>query len=685
MLRLKPAVAIPVAMLMACDAVGPEDRALDIAISAETSAPSFSVVDSGSLRIQCSVTMTAAATGPADAVASWRGGERRWYAGVDRETPLAVDPLTPAAVAEFWQKTQLGAGETATTYWNFWAGFPFVIEHEFQFTTGPGERIRTASGVTECGLDASPNDVPPPVVSDLLIDAPSPFQPGDTFTVSFTATATGGLWQSRIIINGAYHAVQDLGEQLVRESRRSVGFRVPPGVALGTPIHVTVLAVDALGQTSPAISAQSPPLVDQTPPWFLRVATSPTLEPGVVASLVGQYATDDTIPLLVVTSDNQELGELILEIGADRRSIALDGDYVQAEFPVEIPAGSIGPTSFSVQVTDAQGLEGPRHQSHPDSIYVFPANPHPIVSWSGEGHFGNAAWDDNRDRLYLTVGENAEVLVLSTATMGIERRIPLPDVPAGIDFTPGGDSLIVTFPELGSIATVDLATDQVTLLLLDTVNTTKPRSAAVVSGRRALIEITDQTGSLQIAHMDLADGAVTARTAVGAWSPVSMRLTRSADRSVAGVHSNDGCLIVYTTATDRFGACVGTGSPWYSISVDAAGTRFLSARTVIDVASGTAHRPTWGLSPWVSEIGALAADAQSFFLSDTKGLIRIRTTDGVVLERIPYPRLYGRIIPAADGSRLLTLSNDPDAWPQQFTVGVITLQSGSSSAGPPRS
>ena len=27
------------------------------------------------------------------------------------------------------------------------------------------------------------------------------------------------------------------------------------------------------------------------------------------------------------------------------------------------------------------------------------------------------------------------------------------------------------------------------------------------------------------------------------------------------------------------------------------------------------------------------------------------TTDGVVLERIPYPRLYGRIIPAADGSR----------------------------------
>jgi hypothetical protein len=674
MFRLTRGLAIPVVILAACDTVGPEDRALDIAISVETSTPSVNVDESGTFRIECSVTMTATATGAADVVATWQGGERRWYAGVDRAVPLGVDELSAAAVAEFWQVAQLGAGETATTYWNFWAGFPFVIEHEFQFTTGTGERVKNASARTECGLDASLEDVPPPVVSDLVIDAPSPFQPGDTFTVSYNAAATGGLWQSRVIINGAYHVVKDHNEQLVRESHRRAGFRVPPGIVLGMPIDVSVAAVDALGQWSQTVSARSAPLVDETPPSFLRATTSLTLESGVEAWLVGQYAAGDTIPLLVVTADNQELGELILEIGSERRDIALAGHYLSEEVPVELPAGWIGAIGLSVHVTDAQGLAGPRHQSHPDSIRLFPVTPRLTASWSAEGRFVDAAWDETRERLYLTITEAAEVVVVSTVTMSTERRIPLPGVPVGVDFTAGGDSLIITLPESGSLAIVDLASDQVTLLPLDPVQLANPRSVAVMSGDRALVEVSSTTGSLEIAHVDLPAGTVAARTAVGAWGPVSMRLVRSADRSVAGVHSNDGCLMIYSTAADGFGGCIGTNALWYSISVAPAGTRFLSARTVIDVASATVHRPTWGLSPWVSDVGALSPDGESFFLSDTKGLLRIRTSDGVVLERIPYARLYGRIIPAADGSRLLTLSNDPDAWPYQFTVGVITLQ-----------
>jgi hypothetical protein len=95
---------------------------------------------------------------------------------------------------------------------------------------------------------------------------------------------------------------------------------------------------------------------------------------------------------------------------------------------------------------------------------------------------------------------------------------------------------------------------------------------------------------------------------------------------------------------------------------------------MIDVASGTVHRPAWGLSLMgYSDASAFAGDGESFFLSGMQGLTRIRMSDGVVLERIPHPIIYGRILTAPDGSRLLTISNDAEACSSQVTVRQVAL------------
>jgi hypothetical protein len=133
----------------------------------------------------------------------------------------------------------------------------------------------------------------------------------------------------------------------------------------------------------------------------------------VEAWLVGQYAVGDTMQLLVSTADNQKLGELTIEIGSERRDIPIDGHFMSEHVPIEVKPDWIGAPGLSVEVTDAQGLAGPRHEVHPDSIRVFPVTPRPMASWSAEGHVADEVWDDARGRLYLLLGERTEVVVLS--------------------------------------------------------------------------------------------------------------------------------------------------------------------------------------------------------------------------------------------------------------------------------
>lgn len=666
--------ASTVLLLAGCGLTDPDDLELTVEISAAVSNPYIGVAEDGGQQIECEVMLEAKATGPMDAVAIWDGGVLRWYWGTNRTDPGQIDALTSSEVAGIWEHEQLRSGQTATAGLNTWATVPFLLETEFRYVSGRAGSQRAAIAQFGCGLDLDIATPPRPVVSAVTIQAPAPFEPGNSFTVSYVASADGGLWHTSVIIDGAYHTVETIAERLTRETVRTVELTVPPGITLGVPIDVSVEAVDAFGQISTPVSTRSAPLVDVTPPSLMRVTTSFGLEPGVDAWLVGQYGVGDTLQLFVITSDNQELGELILDVGSDRSIIALEGSYRQETVKIDVPSHWIGAPGMSIQVTDAQGLLGPRHVAHPDSIRVFPVATRPTASWSAPSTFNGAAWDDVRDRLYVMAEDEAKLFVISTATMSLDRLIPLPSQAGGVDFTPSGDSLVVTLPDRGIVAVIDLVTDDMTEIALADAGLTQPGPVLVITNSRALVAARDAGGEIRLALIDLADGTVISTNLLPGHSAWRIRMARSADRSVVGALGNEGCLIVYDVMTDRFSSCFTTGSPTGPLSADATGSRFLVAGQIIDVASRTRRTPDWGVSPYGVNVSAFSADDESLYLSHVKGLTRVRISDGVALERVTHPMIYGLVLPSPDGNRLLTISNYKDTDPYQIRVDRVTLR-----------
>jgi hypothetical protein len=81
---------------------------------------------------------------------------------------------------------------------------------------------------------------------------------------------------------------------------------------------------------------------------------------------------------------------------------------------------------------------------------------------------------------------------------------------------------------------------------------------------------------------------------------------------------------------------------------------------ITDAATGAVTHPIWGIKPHHWSASTFSADGESIFVSDTRGLYRIRVSDGLVLERVPLRIVYGSLLSSADGSRLIGISNDGD-------------------------
>jgi hypothetical protein len=666
-----------------CDSTGPEPEPVVMELRLEPSEPYLAPDEEGAVRVECGVTMTLSASGPPDGVATLGGGAWRWYWGQDLTVPGQTDTLTQEQAREFWGRGTLAVGETATSWWRVWAGFPFALEVEFRYRASVGAPVQLARDRMECGVGGVNGDAPaPPVVAEVEVETPSPFQPGDRYTVSYRATAAAGLWQTRITVRGAYQAEHLLSEELAGETVRSVELAVPPGVVLGEPLDITVDARDTRGQGSAPVTRQTASLVDETPPGVFRVTTGLVLAPGETAWLVGQYAVGDTVRLLVAASDNHALGELIVRVGADDRRLPMEGAHVTELFEVEAEPAWEGSPGFAVQITDAQGLEGPHHQAHPDSIRFYPLASGAVASVAVEGEFADAAWDEARDLLYMARGD--EVLVLSTASspgMPTERTLSLPEPIGGLDLTPDGATLVVSLPGRGTVAVVDLATGQVTEHATAAAGLERPWRVRVTAHGRALVVGRTAEDVVVTVELDPTSGQVARRHDAPTFPSHAMpRVERNAAGSAVGVVAGE-CLAVYSAATDRFGTCVHASRPG-TLAVDASGQRFLVGAMLVDIASGATSAVGWGLSPYGYDVSAFAADGESVFLSDVRGLIRVRVDDGVALHRVPLHRVYGRILPAADGRRLITVANDLDSWPRRVRIDRVELDGWASPSAP---
>jgi hypothetical protein len=647
----------------ACDATGPDDTSLEVRIVATAEPPVTTRESDGSLVIECAVHVSATALG-SGATAIWDGAVLRWYAGPDRVTPFHVDTLSSEDVAGLWGSDRLV--DTLSSDWRMFASAPFIAGLEFFFrVNGSGQR-RSSSTSAACGIDPAAPTPAPPTVSGVEIRTPSPFEPGDTLVVSYSANAPGRLFGTAVVIEGAWEHTERVAEHLVNESNREVRLTIPPGVTLGSTLDIAVLAVDALGQTNAPVWAQTASLVDVTPPDFV--------EPP---RLVGQYGVGDTIPISFHVRDNHALRDLIVEIGGESWTFPLDGHQTITYSSVTAEATWLGAPGLAVSVTDAGGLVT-RREAHPDSFRVFPVVDRPRVSWTGPDRYRSAAWDDANDRLYLTFTEplavggidrRLELFTVSTATMSTLRSHTLPAPAVSVDFTTGGDTAVVSL-DRGTLAIVDVQADLVTELQLSPGVWQRAGNLTVLADGRALVELVESGGPPYLALVDITDGTVLWKKQL---DRIDVALARTRDRSVVGVRSSTGCMMVYTAATETLSACLpGIGIPNGVLNADATGSRFLSAEYLIDVPTAS-FRTAWGMREDRVPVSAFAPDDMTLYRSDGAGLTHIRISDGVALERFPFP-VAGDLLISADGSTLIAPCNAVSSTSQPVIVERVMLR-----------
>ena len=78
------------------------------------------------------------------------------------------------------------------------------------------------------------------------------------------------------------------------------------------------------------------------------------------------------------------------------------------------------------------------------------------------GEAGDLAFDAPRNRLYVSVPLDNEVLAISLETLEVVRRVPAGSLPRGIDLSHDGSRLFVAIDDAPAIASVDLETFSIT-------------------------------------------------------------------------------------------------------------------------------------------------------------------------------------------------------------------------------
>jgi hypothetical protein len=280
--------------------------------------------------------------------------------------------------------------------------------------------------------------------------------------------------------------------------------------------------------------------------------------------------------------------------------------------------------------------------------------------------------------------------VLSLTSMTFQAPIALPVAPAGLDLTPGGDTLVVALANTGDLAFVTLAgmpaTAVVQLRSLDSVAgdtttfTSAARSVRVAADRRVIVGTyrAGQFLSGAVVQYDLStgrDSVVFARSAVS--------LARSGDATrvlMAGVVSNDVEATLYDGVAHQYTGFGETGPPQNGIylSANRNGTSFLIGNDVFDANLGSYQvvgddnaQTTDGYGSAISDSGttvwlggtqggctsgggpALCAANQPGFVFRLRVPVTIRDQDGQLIEVADAPQGLVQLVALQGDSTLI--------------------------------
>jgi hypothetical protein len=626
------------------DATGPAGS-IEVQLTASTREPFIGIMVDGP-RITCDFEVTARATGPQGAHATWGEVVLRFAYGADRTAYTDSVVLHASEAREAWGATRIEVGETLHSSWSVWSGLPFTVQAEYRYRPGGSGPAQSASVQFHCGPQPAPGAAAPQIQQVVVSPPTGTLEVGSPsrLTVTYRVSAPAGVWESGVEVSGGItETVRRFGAEQTLE------ILVPPTAQLGEQVSVRAYVVDVAGRMVRSGPVVGPTLVDSTPP---------TLS---FAGLAGQWAASDTLRLNVAAWDNHRLTHIVYQLGApvNLRDSLHVANVPAMSYQIVIPLRPewVGSPSMTVYARDASGLTSPARTSHPDSLHIYPERQRSLRSVEIAAEFGDVVHDAGRDQLYLSLPSANRVERVALGTMTSQALVALPGRPVGLDLSPDGRTLVVALATDRALAVVDLADPAAAPRIVPfsaAADGYSPRVVRFASSGRALV-VASGPGRIRIVEFDPASGAQTTRwdeqmnlsdTAAGA---------RSLDGSRIAFYLIDGCgVVVYEAATDRFGPCrvVATSGP---LSASADGTRFAKGATVYDAQLQPIR--TYAEIPLLTGI---SRDGTEFFLGAWKGLIRSSVNRHAHTERVPFPFFTtGRILHLRDGALPVVVGRQP--------------------------
>ena len=516
-----------------------------------------------------------------------------------------------------------------------------------------------------------------------------------------TVTQNGSRFQASGHITGACTGP---GGQLDIDGQTQVTGGVFDGDAVrftvdGCPYHGIAHgeAPDSItGQVS-CTSTQDGVTVHLTGTWRLLRAPPDLYPPGVFGSFTGSSAPPaipdaimlrDTLRITVQASDDRGLTWVGYALGGSMQladSIMASGQVAAPTLSVVIAPAMVGNLTITAFARDSAGH---RTEYALGALRVLNIRNAVTRSLTLPGPVTDMAYDAKRGRMYLSIAGMPTVAVVDVPASQLGPSLILPGNAAGLDLSPGGDSLLVALGDRSALAVVNLVTGQVDTVHLP-FDQSFPRVASrlrVAANGMVLVTATipGWSGALgQLAALNLVSGVVAIRSDVGMGGALDFNteLARLGDRSrVALVETNACCPIkayLYLSATDAFTSAINTLDVFpREVQGTQTGNRFFMATTVFTEALGAVGTYT-DVSTYLGQPTAITADGSQVILGGTPenllGFVMQSVASHQVLDRVYVPG-WGQIpdtrfASLPDGHTLAVYQS-----PFAYISGTTTLQ-----------
>jgi hypothetical protein len=486
------------------------------------------------------------------------------------------------------------------------------------------------------------------------VDAtPIALSPTDTLTVTYSARDDAGLWWRVVRISGAFTASDSVDLSFAKQVNRTVRIPVPASATMDATFTVKVIVADPALHRDSAVFTPPIQVNDHGLPAVNGVASGP--EPVLT------FVAGDTLRLAVNASDNYKLAWVGYRIGAPASlsdSVAVTGRNASQSFTLIPSSAWIGTQTVTAFTRDSAGY---LVQTSVGTASVVPGVRRPTFVFPLNGGIPDLVYDSARDVVYFSEPSLKRVRVFSLATKSFAAPINFSFRPAGLDLTPGGDSLVVALSQTTSVAIVNLQNGQVDTANLPLNPNVNPSvgNVRVMANRKAFVHTVGIGGAVW--ELDL--GTLSRRLRTDAPVTEIVPMARAGDGSRLLLILDNACCpetgSVYLAATDTF-AISGPTADRYTprVSADRSGSHFLVDTLLFDGSLNSLR--TLSSAPFAfGGSSALSADGLSAYLAVNSGYLKVRTADGVAVDTVRTGQTFYRFIAVASGAWLVGVSGNP--------------------------